>query len=132
MHSGQSGLCSPGGVSCGVPYKMGTIAEKLKSGGMVPHMVGKWDVGMEAATAAVAAAAQGEEDGDARAAAPPPPPTPTPVRYDRVLVDAECTHDGSLKHVAADVRAAAAAAAAAHPPPRVNTRQRRRRQRLRC
>jgi 16S rRNA C967 or C1407 C5-methylase (RsmB/RsmF family) len=54
----------------------------------------------EAATAAVAAAAQGEEDGGARAAAPPPPPTPTPVRYDRVLVDAECTHDGSLKHVA--------------------------------
>ena len=50
MHSGQSGLCGPGGVSCGVPYKMGTIAEKLKSGGMVPHMVGKWDVGMATPT----------------------------------------------------------------------------------
>ena len=54
----------------------------------------------EAATATAAAAAQGEEDGDARAAAPPPPPPPPPARYDRVLVDAECTHDGSLKHVA--------------------------------
>ena len=32
-------------------------------------------------------------------AAPPRPPLPL-EQYDRVLVDAECTHDGSLKHVA--------------------------------
>ena len=42
MHSGQGGLCSPGSASCGAPYDMGTIAEKLVEGGMKAHFVGKW------------------------------------------------------------------------------------------
>jgi arylsulfatase A-like enzyme len=41
MHSGQGGLCSPGGLTCGAPYDMGTIAEKLVEGGMQAHFVGK-------------------------------------------------------------------------------------------
>lgn len=28
-----------------------------------------------------------------------PPAAPAPERFDRVLVDAECTHDGSLRHI---------------------------------
>lgn len=40
-------------------------------------------------------------DADAAAvAAHPHPPPPLPLLYDRVLVDAECSHDGSVKHVA--------------------------------
>jgi arylsulfatase I/J len=50
MHSGQPGLCSPTSTTCGAPYKMGAIAEKLRSGGMVTHQVGKWDVGMATPT----------------------------------------------------------------------------------
>ena len=34
MLSGQAGLCSPGDASCGAPYDMGTIAEKMVEGGM--------------------------------------------------------------------------------------------------
>ena len=42
MHSGQSGLCSPGAASCGIPYRMGTLAEKLvNEGGYEAHHVGK-------------------------------------------------------------------------------------------
>ena len=41
MHSGQGGLCSPQDPGCGAPYAMGTIAEKLVSGGMAAHLVGK-------------------------------------------------------------------------------------------
>ena len=45
MHSGQGGLCGPTSTSCGVPYRMGTIAEKLvQEGGYEAHHVGKWDV----------------------------------------------------------------------------------------
>jgi arylsulfatase B len=50
MRSGQGGLCSPGSPTCGAPYDMGTIAEKLVEGGMVAHFVGKWDVGMATPT----------------------------------------------------------------------------------
>jgi hypothetical protein len=50
MHSGQAGLCGPSSVSCGAPYPMGTIAEKLVAGGMKAHFVGKWDVGMATPT----------------------------------------------------------------------------------
>ena len=50
MHSGQGGLCGPGSVTCGAPYDMGTIAEKLVAGGMEAHFVGKWDVGMATPT----------------------------------------------------------------------------------
>jgi arylsulfatase I/J len=50
MHSGQAGLCGPSSVSCGAPYHMGTIAEKLVAGGMKAHFVGKWDVGMATPT----------------------------------------------------------------------------------
>lgn len=50
MHSGQGGLCSPGDKSCGAPYDMGTIAEKMVEGGMQAHFVGKWDVGMATPT----------------------------------------------------------------------------------
>jgi len=39
-------------------------------------------------------------DADAAAAAHSHPPPPLPLLYDRVLVDAECSHDGSVKHVA--------------------------------
>lgn len=46
MHSGQGGLCSPTAAGCGIPYRMGTVAEKLvNEGGYTAHHVGKWDMG---------------------------------------------------------------------------------------
>lgn len=39
--------------------------------------------------------------------------SPPPMLYDRVLVDAQCTHDGSLRHVAKAAAKAAASASAA-------------------
>jgi 16S rRNA C967 or C1407 C5-methylase (RsmB/RsmF family) len=40
-------------------------------------------------------------DSSSSSSLPPPPPSQSPPRlYDRVLVDAECSHDGSMKHIA--------------------------------